>query len=51
VRDDCRIEPLIDHKDVTTITGLLGDIKAGVHEIRLLPEDEDGEEEEPEADA
>jgi hypothetical protein len=47
----CSIEPPIEHRDVTTIMGLLGDIKEDVREIRRLLEDEDGEEEEPEADA
>ena len=41
----------IDHRDVTTIMGLLGDIKDDVRAIRNLLEDEDGEEELPEVDA
>jgi hypothetical protein len=45
------IEPPIEHRDVTTIMALLGDIKGDVREIRILLEDDDGEEEEaPEAD-
>jgi hypothetical protein len=36
----------IEHRDVTTIMGLLGDIQADVKRIRALLEDEDGEEEE-----
>ena len=35
-----------EHRDVTTIMGLLGDIKADVRRIRRLLEEEDGEEEE-----
>ena len=42
----------IDHQDVTTIVGLLGDIREDVGIIRrLLEEEDDGEEEDPEADA
>jgi hypothetical protein len=47
------MEPLITHRDVTTVTALLGDIKDDVHRIRALLEEEDeddGEEEVPEAD-
>jgi hypothetical protein len=45
------IEPPIEHRDVTTIMALLGDIKGDVREIRMLLEDDNGEEEEaPEAD-
>jgi hypothetical protein len=53
VRSAARFSPSnrIEHSDVTTIMGLLGDIKDDVHEIRRLLEDENGEEEEPEADA
>ena len=40
------LELPIDHRDVTTIMGLLGDIQAEVRKIRKLLEDEDGEEEE-----
>lgn len=40
----------IDHGDVTTIMGLLGDIRADVQAIRTFLEDDNGEEEEdPEA--
>jgi phage host-nuclease inhibitor protein Gam len=52
VRQACAIDPPIDHRDVTTIIALLGDIKGDVRKIRTLLEDDDGEEEElPEADA
>jgi hypothetical protein len=40
------LEPPIDHRDVTTIMGVLGDIQHDVAEIRRLLEGEDGEEEE-----
>jgi hypothetical protein len=40
------VEPPIEHRDVTTIMALLGDIHYEVREIRRLLEDEDGEEEE-----
>jgi hypothetical protein len=40
------VEPLISHNDVTTIMGLLGDIKSDVQRIRTLLEEDDGEEEE-----
>jgi hypothetical protein len=51
VRNACAIEPPIDHRDITTIMALLGDIKNDVREIRTLLEDDNGEEEEaPEAD-
>jgi hypothetical protein len=41
-----RVEPPIEHRDVTTIMRLLSDIQVDVHEIReLLEEDEGGEEE------
>jgi hypothetical protein len=49
-RDDARVEPPIDHRDVTTIMGLLVDIRDDVTEIRRLLED-DGEEEAEETDA
>jgi hypothetical protein len=49
-RDDRRIEPPIEHRDVTTIMGLLGSIQDDVARIRLLLEDEDGEEEASEDD-
>jgi hypothetical protein len=43
------MEPPVDHRDVTTIMALLGDIQHDVHEIWALlsEEDEDGEEEAP----
>jgi hypothetical protein len=43
------VDPPISHRDVTTIMGLLGDIREEVHRIRQLLEDEDEEEEEPDA--
>jgi hypothetical protein len=50
--EDFGIEPPIEHRDVTTIMGLLGDIQADVRVIRKMLEDDDGEEEEaPEDDA
>jgi hypothetical protein len=45
-RQDADVEPPIDHRDVTTIMGLLGDIRADVQAIRTLLEEDDGEEEE-----
>jgi hypothetical protein len=51
-RDDAFIEPPIEHRNVTTIMGLLADTYDEVWRIRKLLEDEDGEEEEvPEGDA
>jgi hypothetical protein len=45
------VEPPIGHQDVTTIMKLLGDIQNDVRAIRVLLEEEDGEEEEaPEDD-
>ena len=45
------VEPPIEHRDVTTIMGLIGDIQLDVAVIRRLLEDEDGQEEEaPEDD-
>ncbi|MBD0347815.1 MAG: hypothetical protein ICV59_01565 [Thermoleophilia bacterium] len=42
----------IEHRDVTTIMGLLGDIGGDVPAIRRpVEEDDDGEEAPPEADA
>jgi hypothetical protein len=35
-----RIEPLITHRDVTTIVGILGDIHGEVRRIRRLLEDD-----------
>jgi hypothetical protein len=40
-----RVEPPIEHSDVTTIMRLLGDIQEDVKGIRRLLEDENGEEE------
>jgi hypothetical protein len=47
------MEPLISHRDVTTIMVLLGDIRTDVRAIRLLLEEDNGEAEEeaPEADS
>jgi hypothetical protein len=45
------VEPPISHRDVTTIMGLLVDIRDDVAVIVGLLEDEDGEEEDSEADA
>jgi hypothetical protein len=47
------VEPLISHRDVTTIMEMLGDIRDDIGAIRVLLEEDDGEEEEgdPEADA
>jgi len=45
------IEPPIEHRDVTTIVALLGDIQRDFHVIRRLLENEYGEKEEaPEDD-
>jgi hypothetical protein len=49
-RDDPAMEPLVSHGDVTTIMELLGDMRTDLHAIRILLEEDDGEEEEdPEA--
>ena len=40
------MESPIEHRDVTTIMALLGDIHYEVRKIRILLEDENGEEEE-----
>jgi len=40
------VEPPISHGDVTTIMGLLGDIRDEVAAIRRLLTEDDGEEEE-----
>jgi hypothetical protein len=45
-RDHCCIELTVNHRDVTTIMGLIGDNRADVAAIRRLLEDDDGEEEE-----
>jgi hypothetical protein len=50
-RHDASVKPPIDHRDVTTILGLIVDIRDDVAEIRRLLEDENGEEEAAEADA
>jgi hypothetical protein len=44
------LEPPIDHRDVTTIMELLGDIQHDVVGIRRLLEDEGGQEEAAEDD-
>jgi hypothetical protein len=44
------VEPPIEHRDVTTIMRLLGDIYYEVRTIRRLLEDDDGEEEEASED-
>ncbi len=44
------LEPPIEHRDVTTIMGLLGDIQADVRMIREVLEDDDGEAQAPEDD-
>jgi hypothetical protein len=45
------VDPPIEHRDVTTIMGLLGNIDENVAAIRALLEEDDGEEEKPENDA
>lgn len=42
---------MIDHRDVTTIMRLLGDVQTDVGVIRALLEDENGEEEAAEDDS
>jgi hypothetical protein len=50
--DDALMEPPIEHRDVTTIMGMLANIQEDVSAIRALMEDEDdGEEALPEDDA
>ena len=44
-RKDGRVEPPIEHRDVTTIMRMVGDIQEDVKGIRTLLEDENGEEE------
>jgi hypothetical protein len=44
-RRDAPVEAPIDHHDVTTIMGMLGDIRNEVIKIRRLLEEDDGEEE------
>ena len=48
--DDHGLEPLISHRDVTTIMGLLGDIRDEVAAIRGQLEEDDGEEEEEDSE-
>lgn len=43
-------EPVATHEDVTTIMGLLGDIRDETRRIRWILEDEDGEKQEEEDD-
>ena len=45
------MESPIEHRDVTTIMRLLGDIQIDVRRIRNVLEEDDGEEEAPEDDA
>lgn len=45
---DVAVERLISHGEVTTVMGLLAEIAADVKRIRILLEDENGEEEEEE---
>lgn len=46
IQDSEALEPPIEHRDVTTIMALLGDLKDDVRRIRTLLEGENGEEEE-----
>jgi hypothetical protein len=46
-----RVEPLISHTDVTTVMRLIAEIRTDARAIRQSVEDDDGEEEDPEADA
>jgi hypothetical protein len=41
----------MEDRDLTTIMGMLGDIREDVHAIKRLLEDDDGEEEAPEDNA
>ena len=43
------VEPPISHSDVTTLMGFIGDIRADVHRIWELLEEDDGEAEEDDA--
>jgi hypothetical protein len=45
------VDPLISYRDVTTIMELLGDIHADVAAIRVLLEEDSGEEEEGNSEA
>jgi hypothetical protein len=49
--DDSEVEPLISHRDVTTIMAMLDDIRRDVHAIRDLLEEDDGQEEEGDSEA
>jgi len=44
--DAVAMDPVISHADVTTIMRLIGDIHRDVERIRVLLEENDGEEEE-----
>jgi hypothetical protein len=44
-------EPIATHEDVTTIMGILGDIRDEAAQIRRILEEDDGEEEAEEDDA
>ena len=48
--DHSAIEPPIEFRDVTTTMRLIGEIDIDVGRIRLILEDEDGEEEEAPGD-
>jgi hypothetical protein len=48
--NDSTIEPPIEHRDVTTIMGILGDMYEELRKIRMLLEEDDGQEEEPAED-
>jgi hypothetical protein len=50
-RNDVLVEPLISHRDVTTIMEMLGDIRADIAAIRGVLEEDDGEEEEGDPEA
>jgi hypothetical protein len=45
------VEPIINHTDVTTIMTWLSEIRDDVRRIRREVVEDDGEEEDPEADA
>ena len=47
---DAAIESPIEHRDVTTIMGLLGNMEHDIARIRKLLEDELGEEEEEDSE-
>jgi hypothetical protein len=50
-RNDVLVEPLISHRDVTTIVEMLGDIRADIAAIRGVLEEDNGEEEEGDPEA